>query len=286
MNSFDSQLTDRLHELATAEPDSAPPTQQLLDRGRQARRRRTSLVTGASFAVVAVGAVAAAAIAGTPGAAPGGRVPQGTAAASAAAVADPRLELVAAIANSQNISFQLKATATAQKGDGKTTVPAYTVVTETAFDPATASGYTRVLESDIEYRLVNGVLYQSNAAQWLRYRGTYSSLNLDEDKTRGAFVESADSEVLFQSLRKGDAKVEKTGSDAYRFTATSSEDSGTVTFAGDVVVGPDRRITKVSYDWRLDYHQGGFQQSKVVLEYSGYGVPVTVEVPPNPIPIG
>lgn len=285
MNAFDSQLANRLHDLVDDEPDSAPPTRQLLDRGRRARRRRAGTLAGTSFAVVAIGAVAAVAITGTPSTAPGGSV-QPDAAATSAAVTDPRLELVAAIANSQNISFRLTTTATGGKGDGKATVPVGTAVTEMAFDPATATGYVRIIEDGWECRLVNGVLYMSNGAQlqWLRQPGTHTSLNMDEDKLRGAFVESADSEQLFVALRSG-GKVEKTGADTYRFAATRSKDGGTVTFTGDIVVGADKRIAKVTYDWRLDYKQGAIQWSKVVMEYSGYGEPVTVEAPPNPVPV-
>lgn len=277
MNSFDRQLTDQLHELADVEPGSAPAAQQLMDRGRRARHRRTALMTGTSFAVVALGAVAAVVVAGTPAVSPDGHRGGDS---SAVAVADPRVELVAAIANSQNVSFRLKTTTTAQKGDGKTTVPAYTFISETAFDPATASGYIRF--DNLEYRLVGGVLYMTNpasVAQWLRQPGTYASLNMEEDGLRGAFVESADSQQLFKALRDGKATVEKTGADTYHFTATSSKDGGTVTFTGELVVGADKRIAKATYDWRLDYKQGGFQNSKVVLEYSGYGEPVTVEAP-------
>ena len=50
-------------------------------------------------------------------------------------------------------------------------------------------------------------------------------------------------------------------------------------------MGADERIAKVTYDWRLAYHQGGFQNSKVILEYSGYGDPVTVEAPTNVVAV-
>ncbi|GIG01148.1 hypothetical protein Cci01nite_62410 [Catellatospora citrea] len=282
VNYFDRQLTEGLHELAAAESLSAAPTRQLLDRGRRARQRRAASLAGTSFAVVALGAVAAVVIAGTPSTAPGGPVGP-DAAATSATVTDPRLELVAAIANSQRVSFRLKTTTTDQKGDGKMTVPAYTMVTETAFDPAIATGYVRSLDG-FEYRLVNGVLYMTDGGQWLRDPGTYTSLNMDEDRLRGAFVESADSQQLFSALSSG-GKVDKTGADTYHFAVTSSKHEGTVTFTGDIVVGADKRIAKVAYDWRLDYGQGGFKQSKVVLEYSGYGEPVAVEAPPNPVPV-
>ncbi|WP_203713544.1 hypothetical protein [Asanoa siamensis] len=229
---------------------------------------------------MALGAVAAVAFAGTPSTVPGGSVQPG-AAATPATVTDAGLELVAAVANSQNISFRLTTTAT---GEAKMAGPEPTWVTEMAFDPATATGYIRCCGGGSEYRLVNGVLYMSNGAQWLRQPGTHTSLNMDEDKLRGAFVEAADSQQLFVALRSG-GKVEKTGADTYRFAATSSKDQGTVSFTGDIVVGADMRVAKVTYDWQLDSKQGEIQRSKVVLEYSGYGAPVTVEAPPNPVPV-
>ncbi|WP_433076914.1 hypothetical protein ACQP1P_33175 [Dactylosporangium sp. CA-052675] len=271
------QLSERLHELVGA-PASTPPTYRLMERGRRARRRRAALVS-ASLAVLALGGVASVAVANHANR-PIDR-PH-----AAATVADPGMELVAAIANSQNISFQLKSTATGQKGGGKPTLPADTTVTLSAFDPATATGYLRSANGNFEYRLVNGVLYMANGSQWLQQPGKHDSLNMDEDKLRGEFTASADSQQLFEALRAGDAKVDKTGADTYHFEATRTKDGGTVKFIGDFSVGTDKRIAKVTYDWTLTYSQGGFHKSHVVLEYSGYGEPVTVEVPPNPVLVG
>ncbi|NUT36507.1 MAG: hypothetical protein HOV79_25920, partial [Hamadaea sp.] len=98
MNSFDRQLTEQLHELAGAESESAPPMRQLMERGRRARHRRAVLMTGTSFAVVAIGAAVAvvAGVGGPP--APDARPP----AASAGAAQSPKLKLVAAVAASEN----------------------------------------------------------------------------------------------------------------------------------------------------------------------------------------
>jgi hypothetical protein len=291
MNDLD-QLADRLHEL-TGVGTSQAPTQRLLERGRRSKHRRAA-VTSASLAVLALGGVTAAVMATSLS----GAADRPSTVANAA---DPRVELAAAIAASDNVSFRLKSTVTGQKGDGKTQTDPATYITQTAFDPTTATGYLRLGDSEI-YRLVNGVLYAKNspcpkpsgpdaappdcpATQWLQYPGHYASLNFDDDKLRGQFSASADSQTLFQALRADNAKVTKTGADTYHFEATGTKDGGAVTFTGDVTVGADDRIAKVTYDWKLKYAQGGFRTSGVVLEYSGYGDPVTVEAPPNPVPV-
>ena len=281
MNDLDEQLPQRLHDLAGGEPGTMPPTDRLLQRGRRARHRRAALAS-TSLAVVAAGAIAAVAVA-THSAAPA--VTADRPPATAASAASPQLELVAAIANSQNISFQLKTTTTGQKGDGKVTIPAYTYTTQSAFDPATTSGYLRGVDKNpFEIRLINGVRYMKNGEfQWWQYKGTYKTLNFADDPLRGQIGTSADGEQLFQALREGDAKVSKTGDATYHFEATGSQDGGTVKFVGDITLNGDKRIAKVSYDWTLTYKQGGFRSSKVVLEYSDYGAQVTVERPADPV---
>ncbi|WP_162906950.1 hypothetical protein [Allorhizocola rhizosphaerae] len=69
------------------------------------------------------------------------------------------------------------------------------------------------------------------------------------------------------------------GDDRYRFEATGRQDGGVVKFVGDVTLNADKRVAKVAYDWTLTYSQGGFRTFKVSLEFSEYGVPVTVDRP-------
>jgi hypothetical protein len=265
------QLSDRLHELADA-PASAAPTHHLLERGRRARRRRAALAS-TSLAVLAIAGVTAVAVANHAN----GPIDWPSASASAQ---NPQAELVAAIAGSENISFRLKTTTTFQKGDGKVTVPANTYAMESAFDPATSTGYARSAKGDFEIRLIEGVRYMKNGSfQWVQYKGTYQTLGFDDGQLRDKVGVTADSQQLFRTLGDGGGTVVKTGSRIYHFEVIGTEDGGTTKFFGDVTLDGKKRIAKVTYDWTLTYSQGGFQSSKVVLEYSGYGDPVSVERP-------
>ncbi len=281
MDSIDDRLTGGLHELAGTVTDSAPPTGQLISRGRRARRQRTALAFGASFALAALGAGAAVAVAATPPHGPGER-PQAGASASPAP-AEARLELVAALTNSQHVSFRVTTTA-GPAGGGASPGPSGAAVTESAFDPATTSGYIRFTGSRYEVRLVRGVLYQTNGKdfQWWRQPGRHQSLNMDEHPVRGAFMQSGDAGWLLRELREGDAEVTRTGPHTYRFKATVRAEQ-TFEFAGDIVIGADRRIAEARYTWGP---AGGAERTAVTMRYSGYGEPVTVEVPQGAVAVG
>jgi hypothetical protein len=281
MDTFDTQLAGRLHDIADGEPDSTPPTQRLLERGRRARHRRTVARAGMSLAVLAFGTVATVAIAATPAAhtdRPG---------VTAEAVS-PQMELAAAISNSRNISFKVKATTTLQKSDGRLATPSATYITQGAFDPATRTGYLRAADGSFESRLIKGVKYTSNGDQFVQQKGTYDWLDYDAHVLNGALSGSADSEHLFKVLRQAEAKITKTGT--YHFDATTqsadSLASYTTRFVGDVTLNASKRVAKVTYGWTLagTMKQGGkvFNRNvKVTLEFSDYGTPVTVERPAN-----
>jgi hypothetical protein len=283
METFDTQLASRLHEIADGEPDSTPPTQRLLERGRRARHRRTAARAGTWLAALALGTVTAVAIAATPA------VHTDRPGVTAEAVS-PQMELVAAISNSENISFKVKATSTLQKSDGRSTAPSYTYITQGAFDPATATGYLRAADGSFESRLINGVKYTSNGDQFVQQKGTYDWLDYDPHVLDGALSGSADSVHLFKVLRQAEAKITKTGAGTYHFDATTpSADSfapSTTRFVGDITLNASKRVAKVTYDWTLTgkVKQGGKlfnRKVKVTLEFSDYGTPVTVERPAN-----
>jgi hypothetical protein len=283
MDTFDTQLAGRLHDIADGEPDSTPPTQRLLERGRRARHRRTVARAGMSLAVLAFGTVATVAIAATPAAhtdRPG----------VTAEVVSPQMELAAAISNSQNISFKVKATTTLQKSDGRLATPSATYITQGAFDPATRTGYLRAGDGSFESRLIKGVKYTSNGDQFVQQKGTYDWLDYDAHVLNGALSGSADSEHLFKVLRQAEAKITKTGAGTYHFDATTqsadSLASYTTRFVGDVTLNASKRVAKVTYGWTLTgtMKQGGkvFNRNvKATLEFSDYGTPVTVERPAN-----
>lgn len=271
MYDIDEQLTHRLHELSAAGADSTPPTQQLLARGRRARHRRTVL-TSTSLAVLAVGAVTGIAVANRPGPAVTADPP-----AVSAPGASPELELVAAITNSQHLSFRLKTIAGTLETGGKQEGAATTL---SAFDPATATGYLRGTgRPPFEIRLIGGVKYVKNGdSPWWQYKGRYPTLGTDEDVLRGQFSATADAGQLLEALRAGEVQVTRTGPATYRFQVTRSVGGGTVKFAGDITLDGDKRIGRVAYDWTLT-ERGSVRNTRAVLEYSGYGEPVVVERP-------
>jgi hypothetical protein len=283
MDTFDRQLAGRLHDLADGEPDSTPPTQRLLERGRRARHRRTAARVGTALAVLAFGSVAAVAIATTPA------VHTNRPGVTAEAVS-PQMELAAAISNSENISFKVKATSTLQKSDGMYTTPSATYITQGAFDPATLTGYLRAADGSFESRLINGVKYTSNGDQFVQQKGIYDWLDYDAHVLDGALSGSADSKHLFKVLRQAEAKITRTGAGTYHFDATTQSTDSLASYAtrfgGDITLNASKRVAKVAYGWTLTgkMKQGGnvFNRNvKVTLEFSDYGTPVTIERPAN-----
>jgi hypothetical protein len=292
MNSFDTQLTTRLHDLADGEPGSAPPTGRLLERGRRARHRRTALA-GTSFALFAVGVVAAVAVAANP-ADPAQR-PPATAGAASSSAADPQLELVAAIRASQTTSYQVKITS---KPQDNPTSPAWT--TEGAFDPATDTGYLHSPYTEgpgfAEERLVGGVRYAGSAGidqkiYWKQYPGTQDHLNYD-GALNGILGASVDPDELFDALGQAGATVTQTSAGVYHFEATPTVDDGVPPTAensgpnfdrlvGDVTLDAGKRIAKVTYLRTLTWQKPGLTKIDtahllVSMEFSGYGALVTV----------
>jgi hypothetical protein len=283
MDTFDTQLASGLHDIADGEPDSTPPTQRLLERGRRARHRRRAARAGTWLAVLASGTVAAVAIAATPA------VHTDRPGVTAEAIS-PQMELAAAIGNSENISFKVKATTTLQKSNGTYTTPSGTYITQGAFDPATRTGYLRTADGSFQSRLINGVKYTSisNGDQFVQQKGTYDWLDYDAHVLDGALSGSADSRHLFKVLRQAQAKISKTSAGSYHFDATTqsvdSLASYTTRFVGNITLNASKRVAKVTYAWTLTgkMKQGGkvFNRNvKVTLEFSNYGTPVTVQHP-------
>ncbi|AVT33156.1 hypothetical protein C6361_31100 [Plantactinospora sp. BC1] len=281
MNSLDSRLASGLRDLVDGEPLSAAPTEQILRRGVRARRRRTAAIVGASCAVLAVGVVAGTALTTEPAA------PDRPALVAEAPT--PRLELVAAITASENVSYRVKATVTFNKSHGDTRAPDSSYTSEGAFDPATTTGYSR-FDGVEQQRLVDGVLYtHTMGGQFVRESGRTERLAFDPHVLDGALSGSADRERLFEVLRQSDAKVTKKGDRAYHFEATTKSDPGTgpatVRLVGDVTVDADGRVRTLRYEWRMTGRTTAepptefTREVRVNMEFSGYGAPVTVEPP-------
>ncbi|MFC7244355.1 hypothetical protein ACFQO7_17915 [Catellatospora aurea] len=282
MNDLD-RLSGSLHELA-GQATSAAPTQRLLSRGRRVRHRRTAL-TGASLAVLTVGAVAAVAAVNQPS---GGGVIAESPPASVAA-ADPGTRLVAAITASQSTSYQLKITLTS------TTVPeAAAVVSTGAFDPAARTGYLRTPFGEGpgvgEERLVDGVQYAGSAGvdgvwHWTRRPGTHDSLG-GRPLLDGPLGSTADPAELLAALTQAGAVVTQTGPNLLHFEYAAQQPQPPLvseTVTGDVTLDADGRISGVVYDrnavWQKPGGQPGPAGTHVVVEFSAYGTPVTVAEP-------
>jgi hypothetical protein len=287
MNTFETRLAERLHDMADGDFDSAAPVVGVLTRGRAAGPRRTAVrLAGASLAVLAVGGVVTT-VAVHPWSAD-------HAAGIATAAQSPELTLMAAVAASDGISYKLKLVTKVKSTPGSPDQ-----VTTGAFDPATTTGFTHTLYDDgpgfDEQRLFKGVRYLGSAGVdqkivWRKVAGRFDSLDFVGD-TAGSLGASADPAQLRAILRDQGAKVTKTGDRTYHFTfAVAKKDllpqSLSDRFTGDVTVGADKRIATVTYERTLQWggkapgmKPGPPVVMAVTMAFSDYGAPVTVEAP-------
>ncbi|NUO60558.1 MAG: hypothetical protein HOV78_28150 [Hamadaea sp.] len=285
----EEQLTDRLHELAEV-PPSAAPTGRLLERGRRARHRRAAVTSASLAAVVALGVVGVvAATAGTP-----------DRPAATASAADPRLELVAAVTKSENISYRMRLTTAAASGQSLTTY-------EGAFDPTTDTGYVRAPQDDsvMVELLINGTRYIGGErpesplpadkgagetyGRYGQYPGKYDHLSIygDSDTVVGAVA--PDPAALFKALKAHDATVTRQPDGSVHFAYAESSDKGltSTNTSGDVTFDADGRVAKVvmTFHWQTTV-KGRFQSGTVVstLQLSDYGLAVQVQRPADVVP--
>ncbi|GAA4570008.1 hypothetical protein GCM10023176_27760 [Micromonospora coerulea] len=290
-------------------------TRDVLGEAARRHRRRTALhrtaytagvvgVVGALAAVVTVGG-------GTPAGSGGSPAP--VAVGPTAAVADtPQMRLAAAAAASQNISYRVKVTTAAKDKPakpGELPAPqATTWVTEGAFDPATATGYWNspyegqlrpaIVSGFSAEKLINGVRYRaaldgtdpdSGKLVWAREKGSHDHLDFDS-AMGGSLGASASPEELFRVLGQAGATVTEKAPGVYHFQLTLKNVSDEIladNFVGDVTIGADNRIAKVSYDraTRTNIHGSRYTYHlQVVIELSDYGMPVKVERPAHLIP--
>jgi hypothetical protein len=266
-------------------------TRDVLGEATRRHRRRTAVHRTAYAAGVVglVGALAAAVAVGATGTTGSGN---GHGQPAAATVDSPALRLSAALKASAETSYRLKITTTDPN------VPAWT--TTGAFDPATSTGYfdspytgpRPYYDAGFEHeRLINGVRYvgvpdsRTGTLTWTQYPGTQSNLDYD-GALGGALAASVDSDDLFQALRQTGATVTQTNASVYHFEVTAKDpQSGIISdaFVGDVTLGAEQRITKVTYQrTTLGNAHGAPARTnhlQVTIELSGYGAPVQVDKP-------
>ncbi|WP_030437513.1 hypothetical protein [Actinoplanes subtropicus] len=287
MNSFETRLAERLHDMADGDFDSAAPIVGVLARGWAAGPRRTAVrLAGASLAVLAAGGVVTTVAVHPWSAERSGGV--------AAVPQPPEMALMAAVAASDGVSYELTLTTVVKSTPGSPDQ-----VTTGAFDPVTRTGFTHTPYDDgpgfSEQRLVKGVRYLGDAGidrkiVWRKVAGTFDSLDF-AGEAAGRLGASADPAQLRAILRDRGAKVTMTGDRTYHFTfAVAKKDllpqSLSDRFAGDVTVGADNRIATVTYERTLQWagkspgrKPGPPVVMAVTMAFSDYGAPVTVEAP-------
>jgi hypothetical protein len=202
----------------------------------------------------------------------------------------PRLQLVAAVAASENISYLVKVTANHNPASDTGAE-----ATEGAFDPETATGFLNSSQSTggVVYfeRLIKGVRFVSSSGskdKWKQYPGKHDRLAYDR-ALNSAVGASADPKQLFATLRRKGATITQTSAGVYHFEVKQAGVSGTTnsdTFVGDVVLGADKRIAKVTYERTSQHEKDGqtaTSASLVTVELSGYGLPVQIKPPTDVI---
>ena len=282
MNTFETRLAERLHDMADGDVDSVAPVAGVLTRGRAAGPRRAAVrLAGASLAVLAVaGVVTTVAV-----------HPWRTNRSAATVARPPAITLMAAITASDGISYRIKVSQPTGAG-GVTT-------TEGAFDPATTTGYlsSKWSGADVVYyeRLVAGTRYTgaSGMRQWKQEPGRFDRLAYDrsnaghDDGVAASAGASADPEELLAELRDAGSTVTETGAGVLHFEVTLKPETSARTtlnqsIAGDVTLGPDKRIAAIVYTRTTRATKDTFSRTEtttVTMAFSGYGAPVRVEKP-------
>ncbi|MDO3701536.1 hypothetical protein Q3W71_07555 [Micromonospora sp. C28SCA-DRY-2] len=287
MDTLDERLAHRMHDMVDGEPDSVPPVGVLLDRGRRARRRRTTTMVGATCALLALGIGTAATVATLPGT---GR-PAGTAAQEAPrpAPVSPQMKLVAAVTASENISYRMRLSYVGG------------LTYEGAFDPKTRTGYVRAPQDDsvMTELLINGTRYVGGErpqgelpadktgpgetyGRYGQYPGTYDRLSLYDDGSGVLGAAAPDPAALLRALKGANATISENPDGTLHFQYGTQYRDGSTSTSGDITLDADGRIATVvlSSTWqstakgRLDTGT-----ANATLEIFDYGVEVTVKRP-------
>lgn len=278
MDAIEEQLTAGMRERVAG----ITITTDIVGETLRIQQRRT-VITRTAYAVGVLGlaGVLTAGALAIPGSAP--NRPAVTRAAS------PELRLAAAVAASQSTSYRVKITI-----NYRTEPDTPPMIVDGAFDPATTTGYLRLVFADggrYEERLIEGDRYNGNTGTngemvWGHIRGKYTTLVFLPKSGMFAAV-SADPQSQFDLLKRSGAKISQTGPGTYHFENAfpvykNLDDN---TMVGDVTVGADQRVAKVAY--KITLHARSAPANAVTLldvtmELSDYGTPVTVQRPNVP----
>ncbi|MEU4681035.1 hypothetical protein [Micromonospora sp. NPDC023737] len=290
MNTLDEQLAHRLHDIVDGEPDSVPPMEALLGQGRRARRRRNTVMAGATCAFLALGAATAVTVATVP--------TSDRPAVTAEGVSQPTspgMKLVSAVTASENISYRMRLT---QTGGGQKY--------EGAFDPRTATGYVRAPKDDsvMVELLINGTRYEGGErpqgplpadkgpgetyGRYGQYPGKYDRLSFFADGNDVLGAASPDPAALFTALKRADATITENPDGTLHFEYATESTAGSTSASGEVTLDADGRIATVVLDstWRSTA-KGRLDtgNSTATLELFDYGVEVKVERPADVVKV-
>ncbi|GAA1878585.1 hypothetical protein [Actinomadura bangladeshensis] len=270
MNVRDQRLTTALGSLAGAPPSPAP-VDEVLRRGRRAKRTRRAAVLGASTTAAAAGALAVALAAGPA---------SGTAPGTAPGDADGRTSLVAAVEATAATSFKVEMANTMRQGDRPAHVERY----RGAFDAAKHRGYLRgplSARTAPELRFIGGKTYV-HRGEWKEVEGGFSVLS------RGTLAPAslaADPASLLKRLSTL-GKVTSAGGGTYTFSYVPAKTGGPPT--GDRVTGTvtvaDQKVRRIEQKTVIrsatpeiaDRDPVHFTS---VIDFSGYGTPVHLDQP-------
>jgi len=292
MHDLDERLARGLHRIVDREAASTPPTGQLLERGRRARRRRTSAVAGSTLALVVLGAWGIAAVAQ-----PGPTADDVKADASSAQASSPELKLAAAFATSKDLSYRLRLTTATQAGVGTTYVG--------AFDPRIDTGYLAAAQNESVRTelLLNGTRYtlEERSGRYHQHFGRHDRLSL-YDSPMSVLALSAgggklpaevarmgsatpDPEALQEILRKANATITENGDGSLHFVLNTQDQGGSNGLSGDLTRDVDGRIGKIT----LTVNWSSMPKNVVgtwtaTLELFDYGVNVKVKRPIDIVP--
>ncbi|MEU8252892.1 hypothetical protein AB0C06_01305 [Micromonospora inaquosa] len=292
MNNIDDRLAHGLHDIVDDATDSVPPVGALIERGRRARRRRTTALVGSTCALLALGVGTALTV---PTNSPAGRSDVTTQAAQPEP-ASPAMRLVSAATASENISYRMRLTHSGPDG----------LTYEGAFDPRTDTGYVRVPKDDsvMTELLINGTRYQGGEpplgplpadkgpgetyGRYGQYPGTYDRLSLYGDGNDVLGSAEPDPAALFAALKRQNATVTEKPDGSLHFTYAETGRDGSSSTAGDVTLDRDGRIATVALTvtWQSTV-KGRLDTGTVnsTLEVFDYGTPVTVERPTDVVMI-
>ncbi|GIG88020.1 hypothetical protein [Plantactinospora endophytica] len=287
--------TDLEHELIAGmrqEVEGIALTSDVVGAARRRHHRRTILLRSAyAVGVLGLAGVTAAVLT------VGGTGQSGSAGQSTVAGATvPRLELVAAVTASENLSYRMRLTTGAGPSG---------LTYEGAFDPRTDTGYVRVPQDDsvMTELLVDGTRYVGGEApqgplppdkgpgetygRYGQYPGKHDRLSLygDSDTVLGAAA--PDPAALFAALRGVDATVTENPDGTLHFEYASRDDDGSSSTSGDIIRDGNGRIAKVTLTGTWQSSAKGRTDTgsyTATLELFDYGVEVEVRRPADVVP--